>query len=61
MPADRDHFIAMQEKSAQVRRAASLERHIREALEKAPPLTADQRAQLAALLVAPRGGDADAA
>ena len=36
--------------------AAKLERHIREAVAAAPPLTNDQRARLAALL-RPQGGE----
>jgi hypothetical protein len=58
---DREHFVAMNEKSSQVRRAKSLEKHIRAALAKAPPLSADQRAQIAALLLTPSGGDDRAA
>jgi hypothetical protein len=57
---DREHFVAMNEKSSQVRRAKSLEKHIRAALAKAPPLTPEQKTRIAALLT-PTGGDADAA
>lgn len=35
---------------------AKLERHIREAVAAAPPLTDEQRERLAALLRAPKGG-----
>jgi hypothetical protein len=48
-PNPRD-FREMALRSAQVRRAAGLERHIRRVVDAAPPLTADQRNRLAELL-----------
>lgn len=47
----REHFQQLQLRSAKARSVAAVERRIRELVDSAPPLTDEQRRNLAALLV----------
>ncbi len=47
---DREHYRAMQRRSAKARTVNAVERRIRELVDSAPPLTDEQRDRLALLL-----------